>query len=901
MKFLHNDVAYKQITEDIRMLSNLNTKHTYYLSQNAFGRFSIYIKGCSDDEVSILDTKFSDKFGKWFDSAKILDESSFVAGQLERMYKREVCPNFYFVESFLSENSWSGIPSNRAKHRMLKSKIVCFYSFKGGVGRTTTMVMSAIALARQGKRVALIDFDLEAPGVANLLQTKELPSYGVIDFLLESSIYYDEMKATIKIDEYIYTCSSDQLVGNKRGEIYVVPAYGNSSENDLDSYKRKLLRFDLNTPLYNNVETPIDFLLEKVDGFVEPDYIFIDSRSGLHQVGGVTITRYADLVVMLFYGSKQNIAGMKMVLPVVKSNDKDFILVNSQVPSNADLAQKERELFVQGAYDALKLCDLDYAQESIAIDSKDADHFPIDITYNASAAFIDSTEQLIKCYADNRVEFEKLASVIADFLYIEGTEPNSPTFNNAEIIKCIESLTPEVPAAEDEFLTETDLENSFYPMSAYSFIFEPRKFLVLGDKGMGKTALFMVLKHNSYARKLAQFIQSDIKHYQNTSWVVGTDIAKNYKDISSLIAEKKIIRPFWQYLILKSLFDNLDKSFISNIDPKILDLLQIESLFNVIDSFDSNILYLLGESIERINKNLIDKDQSITVIYDALDRIFDEKLRGQFLSELIQIWYDYATVLKAIRSKIFLRNDIFDREVLITDKVKIGNYSANIKWEYDQLFAMVWKRLISKSTEFYKLYKSGIIGEPTNSQSEILGFVPQANEEINRFILTRLMGVKMGSGNKTTTYNWFNNRLSDTRQQIVPRSMLDIFAEAARQENKQKAKTSSNTNVIIRPKSFEDALPKVSSRRVTDMKEEYPKYEKLFSDLKDTVKRSPVEETKFLEALRQAGLEKPEDEIKALIDIGIIRAYKRNLQDVVRYHFPDIYLNGLGLSRTGMK
>ncbi len=900
MNFLHNDIAYKQIIDEVKKLANLNIQHTYYLSQNAFGRFSIYIKGSNNNNVFIVDKEFSERFGKWFDSAKILDESSFVAQQLERMYKREMSPNLYFVESFLSENSWSGIPSNYINQRMLKGKVVCFYSFKGGVGRTTTMVMSAIALARQGKRVALIDFDLEAPGVSNLLQTKELPSYGVIDFLLESSIYYDEIKTTIKIDEYIYTCSSDQLVGNKQGEIYVIPAYGKSSDNDMDSYKRKLLRFDLNTPLYNNLKTPIDFLLEKIDGFVEPDYIFIDSRSGLHQVGGVTITRYADLVVMLFYGSKQNIAGMKMVLPVVKSNQKDFILVNSQVPSNADLAQIERELFIQGAYDALKLCDLAYDQESIAIDSKDADHFPIDITYTASAVFIDSTEQLVKCYADNKIEFEKLASLIADFLYIEAAESNSPTFNNSEIIECIKSLTStsEVPAAEDEFLTENDLENSFYPMSAYSFIFEPRKFLVLGDKGMGKTALFMVLKHNSYARKLAQFIQSDIKHYQNTSWVVGTDITKNYKNTSNLIVEKKVIRPFWLYLILKSLYENLDKSFISNINQNILALLQMDSLLKVVESFDSNILYLLGESIERINKNLLDKEQSITVIYDALDRIFDEKLRGQFLSELIQIWYDYATVLQAIRSKIFLRNDIFDREVLITDKVKISNYSANIKWEYDQLFAMVWKRLISKSREFYKLYRSSIIGESTNNQSEILGFVPQANEEVNRLILARIMGVKMGSGNKTTTYNWFNYRLSDTKQQIVPRSMLGIFAEAARQENKQKAKTS---NVIIRPKSFEDALPKVSSIRVADMKEEYPKYEKLFSDLKDTVKRSPIEEAKFVEALRQAGFDKPEDEIKALMDIGIIRAYKRKLQDDLRYHFPDIYLNGLGLSRTGMK
>ena len=123
------------------------------------------------------------------------------------------------------------------------------------------MVVCAIYLARQGKRVALIDFDLEAPGVSSLLHTKELPRYGVVDFLIESSIHFDGLETGFNIDEYVYNSSPDLLIGGKSGgEIYVMPAYGSSSEGDLDSYKRKLLRFDLSTPLYNKSETPIDIL-----------------------------------------------------------------------------------------------------------------------------------------------------------------------------------------------------------------------------------------------------------------------------------------------------------------------------------------------------------------------------------------------------------------------------------------------------------------------------------------------------------------------------------------------------------------------------------------------------------------------------------------------------------------
>ena len=43
--------------------------------------------------------------------------------------------------------------------------IVTFYSFKGGVGRTMALVNAGLELARSGRRVLLVDFDLEAPSI----------------------------------------------------------------------------------------------------------------------------------------------------------------------------------------------------------------------------------------------------------------------------------------------------------------------------------------------------------------------------------------------------------------------------------------------------------------------------------------------------------------------------------------------------------------------------------------------------------------------------------------------------------------------------------------------------------------------------------------------------------------
>ena len=49
-------------------------------------------------------------------------------------------------------------------------QVVTFYSFKGGTGRTMALANVAWILAANGKRVLVVDWDLESPGPAPVLQ-----------------------------------------------------------------------------------------------------------------------------------------------------------------------------------------------------------------------------------------------------------------------------------------------------------------------------------------------------------------------------------------------------------------------------------------------------------------------------------------------------------------------------------------------------------------------------------------------------------------------------------------------------------------------------------------------------------------------------------------------------------
>src|SRR4051812_36528748 len=81
--------------------------------------------------------------------------------------------------------------------------IVTFYSFKGGVGRTMALVNAAAELTSRGKRVLIVDFDLEAPGIQTYRPFNERSdSLGVVDYVTE----YVATAAAPDIRNYVSEC-----------------------------------------------------------------------------------------------------------------------------------------------------------------------------------------------------------------------------------------------------------------------------------------------------------------------------------------------------------------------------------------------------------------------------------------------------------------------------------------------------------------------------------------------------------------------------------------------------------------------------------------------------------------------------------------------------------------------
>jgi hypothetical protein len=195
--------------------------------------------------------------------------------------------NVWVIDRLATESRWEAI----AEVAPGAPRIV-FFSIKGGVGRSTALAASAWALARQGKRVLVLDLDLESPGLSSaLLSTERQPKYGVTDWLVEDLVDNGD---TLLND--LYGTSDLQTAG----QIYLVPAHG----IEPGEYVAKLGRVWM--PKVTHRLPPeawsarLNRLVNRLEEMIRPDVILIDSRAGIDEVAAACVTDLGAHTVLMF-------------------------------------------------------------------------------------------------------------------------------------------------------------------------------------------------------------------------------------------------------------------------------------------------------------------------------------------------------------------------------------------------------------------------------------------------------------------------------------------------------------------------------------------------------------------------------------------------------------------------
>ena len=190
-------------------------------------------------------------------------------------------------------------------------QVTTFYSFKGGVGRTMALANVGVELAQTGRRVLLVDFDLEAPGLDTFdcLKGSE-GTLGVVDFVNK----YLANGEVPDVREFVDTCDG---IGKDGGELMLMPA----ATRSLD-YSQSFRIIDwMDLYEHHNGFLLFEDLKAQWNEFLRLDYVLIDSRTGHTDIAGICTRQLPDSVVLVFIPNEQNLDGLKKVVGDIESEE----------------------------------------------------------------------------------------------------------------------------------------------------------------------------------------------------------------------------------------------------------------------------------------------------------------------------------------------------------------------------------------------------------------------------------------------------------------------------------------------------------------------------------------------------------------------------------------------------
>ncbi|MCP4344119.1 MAG: AAA family ATPase [Desulfobacterales bacterium] len=214
-------------------------------------------------------------------------------------------------------------------------EIITFYSYKGGVGRTMTLANIGVLLSQWGYKVLMVDWDIEAPGLEYFFETHidnwedAVQTEGIVDLLTDA--YTSQQPQSKKWQDFLIEIA----LPNDTDYLHLLKA-GKTDEN----YFGKVRKLDWQI-FYN--EKQGGYYVEKLrnEWKQEYDFILIDSRTGVTDIGGICTIQLPDIMMLMFTAMKQSLDG---IINIAKKADIErqklpfdrFSLISVPIPLRFD-------------------------------------------------------------------------------------------------------------------------------------------------------------------------------------------------------------------------------------------------------------------------------------------------------------------------------------------------------------------------------------------------------------------------------------------------------------------------------------------------------------------------------------------------------------------------------------
>lgn len=754
-----------------------------------------------------------------------------------------------------------------------EARVVAFYSYKGGVGRTTALVHVAWLLASRGKKVVMVDLDFEAPSLHQVVGKMILePKLGLVDYLYERMNIIENESPRIKISDIIGEISVPT------GSLFVIPAgYVN------EDYIAKVddLR---NLPIYSH--DLWDQFIHETEVQLQPDLILVDSRTGINIWGALSILAIADESIIFMNPNSQNREGIKAVVTSMRA-----VGLNPHIVLSPVLGKSGQERALMEWRKLMNSVQLENTEE---LDEWDE---PIQIPYATEIALSDD------------YPYRPLLSLYYDIVNLldEETEEHKLTqiLTGQERWKVIESLEF---SPVDAKMETNPVRELFQKTQDFDRFLDLMTVLVKGKKGTGKTQLYWaMLKHFNVIQSLAgnrlDYVTPISAHGPADIYLERTD----FEYINNELKKYGIPwESFWRAYALFRIFHTKElnvkgtmfksmkrwREIVPQIRKLPLDRWDTECTKTLLHMIiDQELRLSARDLLQKLNDFFATQNRRIWLLYDNLDENIPEysifqkdALAGLFL--FVQSLDGLG--VQNIRPKVFLRTDIWHR-LNFTNKSHFIGRDVELKWSRDDFLRLAFRQA-KRSQEFSDLV----------ARFSPVSDIDQAPIELVEKALELLWGINRERGKRSKKVSrWIWERLTDASGNTFPRALIVLLngAKEKELEYKRMIHISAPTDRLLRTQSLNEGLRKASEARCGELREEYKELDDLgfFAFLKNIPQI--VEQARLNEWWEENAKDMYvnfEDFLEQINQIGLAAPYDDN-----RWRFADLYVHGFKMSRSG--
>ncbi|PJF31716.1 MAG: CDP-3,6-dideoxy-D-glycero-L-glycero-4-hexulose-4-reductase [Candidatus Thermofonsia Clade 1 bacterium] len=201
------------------------------------------------------------------------------------------------------------------------SKIISIHSFRGGTGKSNTTANLAALIAAEGKRVGVVDTDIQSPGIHVLLGLEEEQMALTLN---------DYLWGRCEIKETAYDVTANLGVPIS-GKLYLVPS--SIKVSDI----ARILREHYDVGLLND---GFQRLIEDL----HLDVLMVDTHPGLNDETLLSIA-ISDALVIIMRPDQQDFQGTSVTVEVARKLDVPrMMLVVNKTPTSFNMESVKRKV-----------------------------------------------------------------------------------------------------------------------------------------------------------------------------------------------------------------------------------------------------------------------------------------------------------------------------------------------------------------------------------------------------------------------------------------------------------------------------------------------------------------------------------------------------------------------------